>query len=188
MNLSKQIFTFFISILLVIMTSNAFAASFSTESLNIDSLIKINGCETAMNDLNVKYDGELEAVFSVSNIDDSTHKVTALLATYTQGGKLYQIKTDSVNILSGETDSIEITHIFNTDNEHRANIMLWDSLSGMRPLMTSVDFSQKDGINIYYYNSDNRLVQIDKANGNSIMFTYDNMGNLLTKSTAEQEE
>jgi len=37
-------------------------------------------------------------------------------------------------------------------------------------------------VNAYYYDVNNRLIQVDKKNGKSIYYTYDNMGNLLSKT------
>lgn len=65
--------------------------------------------------------------------------------------------------------------------------MFRDSLGGMMPIRTSIDFTQNRGVNAYYYSSDNRLLQIDKANNTSIYFTYDKMGNLLRKTISGGE-
>ena len=74
---------------------------------------------------------------------------------------------------------------FDAANEYTGKIFFWDSLSTIMPLRASIDFSQDSGINAYYYNVDNRLLQIDKMNGTSLIFTYDNMGNLLTRTVRE---
>lgn len=47
---------------------------------------------------------------------------------------------------------------------------------------------QKNIYITYYYDSDNRMIQIDKSNGKSLIFTYDNMGNLLTKTVRGANE
>jgi len=51
----------------------------------------------------------------------------------------------------------------------------------------ALSFDGNSGINAYYYNSDNRLMQVDKSNGVSILYTYDKMGNLLTKAIRGEE-
>ena len=103
-------------------------------------------------------------------------------ATYTETGRLYNVRTFEADVAADDSENIEIIYQFDAENEYTGKLMLWNTLSGMIPVRTSIDFSQTSGVNAYYYNADNRLLQIDKMNGTSLLFTYDNMGNLLSRT------
>ena len=95
------------------------------------------------------------------------------------------METVDVTIDAGQTEYVEILYQFDAENETTGKLMIWNTLSNFIPVRASIDFSQTSGINAYYYDADNRLLQIDKIDGKSVIFTYDNMGNLLSRTTRE---
>lgn len=156
-----------------------------SEDLSITSQIKINNVNVGENGLRIVDDANLVCDFDISNSSNSSRSIDILFATYTEDGRLCNINKYSQTLASGMDENVQITYQFNAETEYRAKILIWDSLSNMIPIRAEIDFSQESGINAYYYNADNRLIQIDKANGKSLIFTYDNMGNLLQKSIRE---
>ena len=162
--------------------SNALSAS---SDWTISSQIKINGVNVGENGLRIIDDASMSCSLSVSNNSDADREITALLATYTSTGALHDINVFNIDVDAQETVNTEIIYEFDAEKEHTGKLMFWDSLSSLIPLRTTIDFSQESGINAYYYNTDNRLLQVDKMNGKSILFTYDNMGNLLTRTVRE---
>ncbi|MBP3359656.1 MAG: RHS repeat protein [Clostridia bacterium] len=150
--------------------------------LGIASQIKINGVSVGEDGVRIIDNANMSCTFSIANSGDTANKVSAILATYTETGRLYNVRAFEADVAADDSKNIEIIYQFDAENEYTGKLMLWNTLSGMIPVRTSIDFSQTSGINAYYYNSDNRLLQIDKANGTSLSFTYDNMGNLLTKT------
>lgn len=157
-------------------------------SLSISSQIKINGINVGETGIRIIDKANLNCNFSVSNDSLFSQSLTVILATYTEDGDLYQVKTAGININPGEIDNIQMVYQFNAENEQNGKIMFWNSLAGALPIRTSVNFSQESGINAYYYDADNKLLQIDKSNNNSIYFTYDRMGNLLSKTTRKETD
>lgn len=156
-----------------------------SEDLSITSQIKINNVNVGENGLRIVDDANLVCDFDISNSSNSSRSIDILFATYTENGRLCNISKYSQIVSGGMDENMQITYQFNAETEYRAKILIWDSLSNMIPIRAEIDFSQDSGINAYYYNADNRLIQIDKANGKSLIFTYDNMGNLLQKYIRE---
>lgn len=159
----------------------------ATSSLSLASQIKINGVNVGENGMRIIDNVNLSCNFTLANSGETTQKLSVMLATYTDTRALYNVKMTEISVESGKTGNAQIAYKFNADKEHSGKLMFWDSLSGMMPIRTSIDFTQNSGVNAYHYNSDNRLLQIDKANNTSIYFTYDKMGNLLRKTISGGE-
>lgn len=159
----------------------------ATSYLSLASQIKINGVNVGENGMRIIDNANLSCNFTLANNGETTQKLSVMLATYTDTRALYNVKMTEISVESGKTGNAQIAYKFNADKEHSGKLMFWDSLSGMMPIRTSIDFTQNSGVNAYYYNSDNRLLQIDKANNTSIYFTYDKMGNLLRKTISGGE-
>ncbi len=153
-----------------------------TETVSITSQIKINGVNVGETGLRIIDNANMQCDFSISNTSETAKSTAVILATYSSTGALVNVETFSTEIDENDTENISFVYQFNGETEHSARLMFWNSLSGMMPIRAKVDFSQTSGINAYYYNQDNQLLQIDKANGTSIFYTYDNMGSLLTKT------
>ena len=164
------------------------AYNLNTVDFSIDTQIELNGVQTAENGLRIINNADINCTFSVANNSSQLKSVTGILSTYTKSGTLYQVKTVETQIESGETEDIEIDYIFDSDNEHTARLMLWDTVSGMVPLKTNVEFSKNSGATAYYYDANNRLLKLDKTNGVSIEYTYDNNGNMLSKTVVREGE
>ena len=164
------------------------AYNLNTADFSIDTQIKLNGVQTAENGLRIINNADINCTFSVANNSSQLKSVTGILSTYTKSGTLYQVKTVETQIESGETEDIEIDYIFDSENEHTARLMLWDTVSGMVPLKTNVEFSKNSGATAYYYDANNRLLKLDKTNGVSIEYTYDNNGNMLSKTVVREGE
>ena len=156
-----------------------------SSNLALTSHIKLNGMTVNEQGMRIIDNANMSCTLAVSNSSTVSDGVTAILATYTSTGKLHNIKTFEVDVAAGQTKNIEIVYQFDAENEYTGKLMFWNTMSNLMPIRASIDFSQTSGINAYYYNSDNRLLKIDKANGKTITFTYDNMGNLLSKTTRE---
>ena len=157
------------------------------QPLTLSSQIKLNGVNVGEEGMRIVDSGILNCNISVSNNSQSDDMVTVILATYTESKKLHQIKTVNIAVPSEGNSVAELSYEFDAGNEKAAKLMFWDSMSGMLPIRTSIDFSQISGVNAYYYDSDNRLIQVDKKNGKSIYYTYDKMGNLLNKTVGGAE-
>ena len=147
----------------------------------ISSQIKLNGINIGENGLRIVDKAELNCLFSLANNSAGSRSLSVILATYS-GSRLHSLKIASVCAEPEACGNAQILYLFDAKDETSAKLMFWDGLNGMFPLKAAVNFSGDSGINAYYYSADNRLLQIDKANGKSIFFTYDKMGNLLTKS------
>lgn len=156
-----------------------------SSDLSISSQIKINGVNVGEDGLRIIDNANMSCNFTVSNNSDTEKSVVALLATYSETGRLQNVETVQIGVDGNETENMQIVYQFNADTENTAKLMFWDSFSNMIPIKSTIDFSQTSGINAYYYNADNRLLQIDKMNGTSLVYTYDNMGNLLTRTIRE---
>lgn len=157
----------------------------ASNELSLSSQIKINGVNVGENGLRIIDNANLNCNLSIGNNTSDTHSVSVILATYTEDKKLYNMKFSEIEIEDGETGNIQLIYTFNAEHEDSAKLMLWDSISGMVPLKTAIEFNGDSGVTAYYYNADNRLLQIDKLSGNSLVYTYDNTGNLLTKTVRE---
>lgn len=155
----------------------------ASSDLAITSQIKLNGVNVSENGLRIVDDASMVCSLTVSNNSNTDKEIKAFLATYTETGRFQNVRVFSVDVDAGETVNTEFTYQFDAENEHTGKIMFWDSMTNLLPLRLSVDFSQTSGVNAYYYDADNRLLQVDKMNGTSILYTYDNMGNLLTRTT-----
>lgn len=153
-----------------------------SSDLAISSQIKINGVTVNEQGMRIIDNANMSCNFTISNSSADSDGVIAILATYTAEGRLHNVETFEIDVEAGKTRSIEIIYQFDTENEHTGKLMIWNTFTNLIPIRTSIDFSQTSGINAYYYNSDNRLLQIDKASGKSLFFTYDNMGNLLSRT------
>ncbi len=153
----------------------------NSSSLTIASQIRINGVNVGENGMRIIDNANLACHFAITNNSITPQKMSVILATYTENKTLYQVKMiNTPSITPGNTENVQIAYKFNTGKEYSGKLMFWNA--GMVPFRTTIDFTQTNGINAYYYNADNRLLQVDKANNTSIYYTYDNMGNLLTKT------
>ena len=153
-----------------------------SEDLEISSQIKINGVNVGGNGLRIVDNANISCTFNISNESEISKSFAPVLVTYDESGVMQNVRTVEVEVNEGEMESVQIIYQFDAEKEYTAKLMMWDSLSGMIPLRATIDFTQTSGVNAYYYNKDNRLLQVDKANGTSLIYTYDNMGNLLTKT------
>lgn len=154
----------------------------SSSDLEISSQIKINGVNTGENGVRIVDNANMSCIIGVTNNSNESKEITVILATYTETGVLHNVSTYSINTNAQSTTNTEIDYQFDADKEHTGKIMFWDSIMTMMPVRATINFSQESGANAYYYNADNRLLQVEKTNGTSLIYTYDNMGNLLTKT------
>ena len=166
---------------------NTFNLLPSTNPLTLTTQIRLNGVNVGEEGMRIVDGGVLNCNISVSNNSQSDDMVTVILATYTEGNQLNKISTVSIPVSAGSSNVAELNYEFDSNKDLTATLMFWDDLSGMLPLRTSVDFSDTSGVNAYYYDVNNRLIQVDKKNGKSIYYTYDNMGNLLSKTVGGAE-
>ena len=157
-------------------------ASTGNPVFTITSQIKINDVNVGENAVRIKENGNLKCLFNIKNNTNEQRKITVVIATYTEGKSLYRLSPVSLTLEASEERNYQLEYVFNSGFEYTGKIMFWDSLAGMVPLRTTIEFSQTNGVNAYYYDLDNHLLQIDKSNGTSLLYTYDNMGNLLRKS------
>ncbi len=156
-----------------------------SSALSVTSNIKLNGISVGENGMRIIDNANMSCTLGVSNSSTKDDSITAILATYTSEGRLHNLKTFKIDVAAGQTNSMEIVYQFDAETEFSGKLMIWDTLTNLMPIRASIDFTQISGINAYYYNADNRLLQIDKANGVTLTFTYDNMGNLLSKTARE---
>lgn len=156
------------------------------EGIAFTSQIKINGVNTGEAGLRVVDEAQLQCLFSVTNSTNAEKDITLLLATYDDSSMITNVKKSDVIVPSNLSCNINLVYQFDAETEKNAKLMLWHS--GMMPIRAAVNFDGESGINAYYYDTNNRLVQIDKMNGKSIFYTYDNMGNLLSKTVNGGEE
>ena len=166
-------------------SDNTSQAMTISNDLSIVSQIKINGVNVGENGVRIIDDANMLCTFNVSNSALTSKTAKIFLATYTETGKLHTVRSFGVEVDAETTENVEVVYQFDAVNEYTGKIFFWDSSATIMPLRASIDFSQDSGINAYYYNADNRLLQIDKMNGTSLIFTYDNMGNLLTRTVRE---
>ena len=153
----------------------------TTESLSVASQIRINGVNVGENGMRIIDNANLACNFEITNNSTAPQKTSVILSTYTETKTLYKVKIITTPLLApGNTENIQFSYTFNSEKEHSGKLMFWNN--GIVPFRTAIDFTQAGGVNAYYYNADNRLLQVDKANDISIYYTYDNMGNLLTKT------
>lgn len=158
-----------------------------TSDFSITSQIKINGINVGENGLRIIDNANLSCTFDISNQSSEEKTLTALLATYAEDGTMQNVKIVEVDVPGENIKSIQIIYQFDAENEFTGKLMMWESLSSMIPIKATVDFTQTSGVNAYYYDLDNRLLQIDKMNGQTLMYSYDKMGNLLTKRVRTEE-
>lgn len=156
-----------------------------SSNLAVTTYIKINGVTVNEQGMRIIDDANMNCTLGVSNAYSTMDGLIAILATYTTEGLLHNIETFEIDVEAGQTKNIEIVYQFDAENECTGKLMIWNAFVSLMPLCASIDFSQTSGINAYYYNSDNRLLQIDKSNGKSLSFAYDNMGNLLSRTIRE---
>ena len=156
-----------------------------TSDLAVASNIKLNGVTVGEDGMRIIDNANMSCTLGVSNSSTRDDSITVILATYTIEGRLHNIRTFNVDVPAGQTNSVEIVYQFDADKEFSGKLMIWNTFANLMPVRASIDFTQTSGINAYYYNADNRLLQIDKANGKSLFFSYDNMGNLLSKTIRE---
>ena len=141
----------------------------------ITSDIQLCGINVGENGLRIIDDGTLMCSVSTSEGEEAW----CILATYTQDNLLYNVKTVPVY------GNAQLTYCFDAENESYAKLLFWSSCEGGIPLRAHIDFNQTSGINAYYYDAQGRMIKIDKADGTSIVYTYDKSGNMLTKTKEE---
>ena len=154
----------------------------TADVLSLSSQIKINGVNVGENGLRIIDNAQMDCLFGLENSTANDRTISVILATYTSDGRLYAVKRVQLPAPAGQNGNAQLIYRFDTENEYSARLMFWDSLAGMFPIKTAVNFDGESGINAYYYDTDNRLIQVDKANGKSVFYAYDNMGNLLSKT------
>ena len=157
-------------------------ASEDNPAFTITSQIRINDVNVGENAVRIKENGNLKCLFNIKNNTNEQRQISVVIATYTEGKALYRLSPVSFTLEASEEQNYQLEYVFNPEMEYTGKIMFWDSLAGMIPLRTTIEFSQTNGVNAYYYDLDNHLLQIDKSNGTSLLYTYDKMGNLLRKS------
>lgn len=157
------------------------------QPLSLSSQIKLNGVNIGEEGLRIADNATLNCTLNVSNSSQNDDAVTVILATYTESKKLHGVKVINITVPGEGSCSAELSYEFDAENEKTATIMYWDSMNNMLPIKTSVDFSYTSGVNAYCYDLNNRLIQVDKKNGKSIRYDYDQMGNLLSKTVRGAE-
>lgn len=165
---------------------NTAETSLSSDSdIYYSSRIKINGVNVGKNGLRIVDNGNFECSLDMENQGTQVKTLSMILATYTADNKLYTAKTVNITLSPESANNISLIYEFNAEQENHAKLMLWDMTTGMIPVTAALSFDGSSGINAYYYDADNRLTQIDKTNGVSLLYTYDKMGNMLTKTIRE---
>ena len=159
----------------------------TADGLSLSSQIKINGVNVGEKGLRIINNAQMDCLFGLENSTANDRTISVILATYTSDGRLYTVKRVQLPTPAGQNGNARLIYHFDTENEYSARLMFWDSLAGMFPIKTAVNFDCESGINAYYYDTDNRLIQVDKANGKSVFYAYDNMGNLLSKTVGGAE-
>ena len=154
----------------------------TADGLSLSSQIKINGVNVGEKGLRIINNAQMDCLFGLENSTANDRTISVILATYTSDGRLYTVKRVQLPTPAGQNGNARLIYHFDTENEYSARLMFWDSLAGMFPIKTAVNFDGESGINAYYYDTDNHLIQVDKANGKSVFYAYDNMGNLLSKT------
>ena len=169
-------------------TSNSVSGNLisNEEDITFSSQIKINGVNTGEDGLRIIDDANLQCLFNVSNNTNTEKEITLLLATYDDNKKMVNVKKSDIEIPASLSGNVSLVYQFDAETEKNAKLMLWHS--GMMPIRAAVNFDGDSGVNAYYYDANNRLIQIDKTNGKSIFYTYDKMGNLLTKTVSGGED
>lgn len=148
--------------------------------------VKLKGVGVGESNIRVWKKEPLDCTFAITNNSASERTAVIAIAIYSEENYLCGFDTVNVILEGGEGENVRIIYTF-PENAYRGKIMFWDSLSGMMPLRTEISFSETNGVNAYCYDLDNRLLQIDKANGVSIAYDYDNMGNLLSRRVNEND-
>ena len=156
--------------------------------ISIAPSIKMNGVNIGERGLRIVDKANVECAFSITNTTNDDQSVTIILATYTDDGCLSNIQMVSTDVEANDSENIGMFYLFDADNEATGKLMYWNSIAGMMPLKTNINFSQNSGINAYHYDANNRLIQIDKIDNTSTYFEYDNMGNLLRRTGEEINE
>ena len=163
-------------------------APWSDPSLTIVSQIKLNDVNVGEGAVRIAENKTMHCSFHITNNTAVARTLTIVIATYTAGNILYRATPLTVSLEASGLQTCEVIYSFVPEYEYTGKIMFWDSLAGMVPMRATIDFSKMSGINAYYYDINNRLLQIDKANGDTISYTYDNSGNLLQKSVVKAGE
>ncbi len=179
MKIIKFIYISFLTLLLMLISM--YTQCFASD-LSIESEVRINGVNVSERGIRIIDNSCMECTFSFTNTGETNESVIVLLSTYTLDGKLYTVKIYKADIEVNQTTHLEFSYEFDAEKENNGKLMVWNSLSKIMPLKASVDFSQNSGVNTYYYDENNRLIQVDKSNGASLIFTYDNMGNVISKT------
>ncbi len=152
-----------------------------TDNITIKTSAKMNDVMVDEQNIHLVNGGVLNCAFTVQNDSDSEKNISVIFATYTENNQLNYIESlnFAVQACSSETKNIE--YEFDITKESKGKIMFWNGISRLIPIKGCLYFD-KEGATSYFYDLNNRLIQADKADGTSIILSYDSMGNLLRKT------
>lgn len=153
----------------------------STDDIIIETSVKVNDTDIGEDSIHLMNGGVLKCSFSIENIGVSEKNLSVIFATYTVDNRLSYIESLVFTINPESTETKEFEYVFDIAKESKGKIMFWDAVSTLIPVKGTV-FFDNDGVTSYFYDSDNRLIQANKADGTSIIFSYDSMGNLLERT------
>lgn len=165
-------------------TENAISYASVISDLIITPEILISGVDVGTEGLRVIAGAEFSGTFSAQNTSDISQDVSIVLALYSEDNRLVNVKSSKATVGANSTSDIPLNYTFQ-DDESYAKLMFWNNFTELTPIEPAISFNNDSGVNIYYYDPNNRLVRIDKNNGKSMIFTYDNNGNLLSKQEVE---
>ena len=159
---------------------NSTVSTMSSDDITIETAVKLNGVDTNEDSIHLTNGGVLKCCFSVRNTGMAEENISVIFATYTDNNRLSYIESLNFTISPDSLETKEFEYEFDITKETKGKIMFWNAVSTLIPLKGTIFFDD-NGVTSYFYDMDNRLVQTDKSNGTSIIYSYDNMGNLLKK-------
>jgi YD repeat-containing protein len=147
--------------------------------LLISSEVTLNNEPIGINALRIEDNSNLLFNLYFMNSEVSQRNIRVILAIYNGESKLKEIRTADGIAYQGDELNLSLTYVF-SDEESDINgkLLIWDTFNNIRPLTAEIDFHKNT---IYFYDANNRLLMVQKVNGEKIHFTYDDNGNLLSK-------
>ena len=88
-----------------------------SSALAVTSNIKLNGITVGENGMRIIDNANMSCTLGVSNSSAKDDSITAILATYTNEGRLYNIRTFKIAVAAGQTNSMEIVYQFDAETE-----------------------------------------------------------------------
>jgi len=171
-------------VLTVFLVLTAQVAAFARDvllegELSIYSEAKFNNEPMGINALRIEDNSNLSLDFYFMNSEETPRNVRALLVVYNGVSKLKKIKTAEGTAYKNIELNLTLSYDFSIEKEDiNGKLFVWDTFNNIIPLTAEINFHKNT---IYFYDTNNRLLLAQKANGEQMRFTYDNNGNLLSK-------